>query len=1176
MRFKRLDLDRYGRFTGHSIDFGDVRKAGDFHLVYGPNEAGKSTLRDACIDFLFGFPHQTKYNFLHANPVLQIGAVISLGGVEHACRRIKRDSASLLGAGGEGVDETLFRAVLGDVSRAGYEQMFSLDEDSLVQGGDAILESEGDLGTLLFAAASGLSGLSGGLEAIRAEADGFFKKSGRVHRLKSARDELKALQETIRERDVQAGAFETLRGEEAARSAHYTEARELRDRNTARLDRLKTLLDALRPWRELQEREMALAEVADAPDAPDGWLAELETLAVTEAATRSGLRECGDAVTRATEVLEAIVVDEPALAIARAVKRLSEDDLEARYRTSQDIENRRRELRHIERDIADLCARLGRPDIEDPKSLVLPAATRGRIQELIEQRSGLLAREETAREEAGAARARRAAAAQALEEINETDEPADLADFTRRIGDLREDLDDRTRAARESRCHELEADLGAALAALAPWRGAPAELADLAVPDAGQLQQLQESGAALREDRAALAGDIERLLDEKAAHEAEIAALSRASDGIDDAAAREARGVRDRAWAGLRADLAADPVPERGRLETVADAVEAGIAECDRIQDRRLGLVSELTDLRRAGVALARCEAALGRAREKQAAAAQRFKAHEDAAGDLLKGLGLPPATPLASLDVWLERRLTALARIEGLERARGELAVVDGQRETAKVMLIGAMEAAGLAMNGRASETLDVRAALERCDAAIAAWTARRQARAEAQAALKEAAREAEARDKRHEAAEAARAAWEAAWQEVIASTWIGAASPAEVRELAGLLDTVSGKLVEADALRLRVEAMGEDRKAYTAEVTRLAEALGGRVEGDTPLDIADTLRRRVSQAEEAARLRRDRIGELEAAEARLAKARHAARAVAARIAEMTRIIPAQDLDGLRTALKRSEEKHRLQRDIARLETQLVAMLDAVDAATMRATLAECLPTEESIAALRAELGGLQGAREAEEAHVAALYHEWKTAETALKAIAGDGEVARLEEQRRVLLLDIEHEAHAYMRLSAGALLVEEALRSYRETHRSTMMRRASDAFVKMTRGGFTGLFSAQGKKGEVLVGMRSDGSTIVAPEMSRGTQFQLYLALRIAGHADFTEKREALPFFADDILEPFDDDRSAETFALLSEMSRRGQVVYLTHHRHLCDLARDVCGEDGVTLHELPGRGA
>ena len=55
MRLNRLDLTRYGKFTDQNINLGE-RKAGepDFHIVYGPNEAGKSTALAAFLDLLFG------------------------------------------------------------------------------------------------------------------------------------------------------------------------------------------------------------------------------------------------------------------------------------------------------------------------------------------------------------------------------------------------------------------------------------------------------------------------------------------------------------------------------------------------------------------------------------------------------------------------------------------------------------------------------------------------------------------------------------------------------------------------------------------------------------------------------------------------------------------------------------------------------------------------------------------------------------------------------------------------------------------------------------------------------------------------------------------------------------------------------------------------------------------
>ena len=54
MRVRRLDLLRYGHFTDRSFELpaGDV----DLHIVFGPNEAGKSTALAAIEDLLFGVP----------------------------------------------------------------------------------------------------------------------------------------------------------------------------------------------------------------------------------------------------------------------------------------------------------------------------------------------------------------------------------------------------------------------------------------------------------------------------------------------------------------------------------------------------------------------------------------------------------------------------------------------------------------------------------------------------------------------------------------------------------------------------------------------------------------------------------------------------------------------------------------------------------------------------------------------------------------------------------------------------------------------------------------------------------------------------------------------------------------------------------------------------------------
>lgn len=50
---------------------------------------------------------------------------------------------------------------------------------------------------------------------------------------------------------------------------------------------------------------------------------------------------------------------------------------------------------------------------------------------------------------------------------------------------------------------------------------------------------------------------------------------------------------------------------------------------------------------------------------------------------------------------------------------------------------------------------------------------------------------------------------------------------------------------------------------------------------------------------------------------------------------------------------------------------------------------------------------------------------------------------------------------------------------------------------------------------------------------------------------------------------METFDDFRAEEAFRLFGEMAQVGQVIYLTHHPHLCEIARQVCPT--VKVHHL-----
>lgn len=94
MRFDTLNIPAFGPFTAVSYDF--VPSQHDLHVIYGPNEAGKSSLLRGIHHLLYGFPTSTDDAFLHEYKKLRIGATVSDGGHRLTFLRKKGKVGTLL------------------------------------------------------------------------------------------------------------------------------------------------------------------------------------------------------------------------------------------------------------------------------------------------------------------------------------------------------------------------------------------------------------------------------------------------------------------------------------------------------------------------------------------------------------------------------------------------------------------------------------------------------------------------------------------------------------------------------------------------------------------------------------------------------------------------------------------------------------------------------------------------------------------------------------------------------------------------------------------------------------------------------------------------------------------------------------------------------------------------
>lgn len=357
----------------------------------------------------------------------------------------------------------------------------------------------------------------------------------------------------------------------------------------------------------------------------------------------------------------------------------------------------------------------------------------------------------------------------------------------------------------------------------------------------------------------------------------------------------------------------------------------------------------------------------------------------------------------------------------------------------------------------------------------------------------------------------------------------------------------------------------METDQKLFAAEVTAIAEALNIEPIPSTVLDLAKAVSDSVQSARMAQAGRAAKVTSLESVRERQRALAETQEIHTKRKLEMTTLFGVNSLAEVGVKLQIVAKKVELEEQA---NTTACELLDALRVRTIGE--AECALDAADRSALETELAEQKARFEDHDLRSRELFSAHSKAVDQIEAVGGDDAVARIEEQRRTVLLDIEDKALRYLRLRVGIAAAEHALRVYRDRHRGSMITKAAEAFRTISRGTYTGLTTQPDKDNEILVAIGADGSSKIASELSKGTRFQLYLALRIAGHHEYAKVRRLVPFVADDIMETFDNFRAEEALKLFANMATEGQVIYLTHHTHLRDIAQKVC--PSAKLHELP----
>lgn len=1162
MRIARLDLARYGHFTDLSLAL--PQGTLDFHLLVGPNEAGKSTLRRAILDLLFGIELRSPYNFRHAYPDLRLGARIEQADAALDFHRVKARTRTLRDAHDAVLPDTALAPFLGACERGFFEQMFGLDHARLVAGGRDILSAANDVGQILFQSAAGIARFGRVREALEQEADALWAKRRSGEReyyiaadaLAQAQEALK--QATVRTRDWVAARAEVERLEQ---EAAQTQARyEALAKQRARLERARRVAPVLHA---LREREAALAALgAVAPLAADaGRSLDAAERAMALAHQARQLYETQASALAAD--LARIRPNHALLARAQDIEALAAQRHQVRNHPA-DIAKRQEEARAHWKTLEGLARALGWP-AETPEALAerLPSqVVRAAAAALVRRHDTLAQALDNAREAEALKQGELAELDQALAQVPASELPGALVsalDAAQALGDVT------AQAGRlGARVERAEREFAAAEAALGQWPMDLATLRRLVLP--GDAER-----TALREARDRGRSEADGLAQRRFEHQAAIADLDlgiaqyqAAHQPVAVAELTAARQARDRLWAEIRAGTRALPAAGATYEDLVRTADDLADRRHDKAQeaaslqsqrDQRARLIEQLAQVER------RTEAQ----RRQQAAQAADWETR-------MAALGLPGMT-LEQLGPWCAARERVLAAAEEVAAARADQAALCRQAEAARdalaAALVPASEPAAESAPEPSPESGESLAALvlsaaqrvETVRRAHARRSALSEQRAAAVAALQTLAG-------RRAQAQAALASWGEEWARCLVDLHLPAATATGAAEGAlAILARIEEHLDKQRDLRdARINPMRRDLTAFADAANRLARDLGPDLDPEptphlnptpklaadlaarAPEEIAQVLAERLAQARADDREQQRLSAELQAVRARADAEAARLREAEATLAPLLHAAAATDTTALRAAIARSDQRRALQAEIDALARTLGEGSDGLARAELEAELAALDP-----GAIPAQLQTLEQDLDAlieqQRDNAAAL----RTAQTCLERIAGQDDAARAEAARQEALARMGRAVERYLRTYTAARLLRWAIERYREARQGPMLRRAGEVFAALTLGSFERLVVDYEKEPPTLHGQRPDGERVGIAGLSDGTRDQLYLALRLAALELHLDQSPPLPFIADDLFINWDAERASAGLEALVRLSARTQVIFLTHHDHL-----------------------
>lgn len=1167
MKINYLNLQAFGHFTDYHLFFDETK---NFHLLYGPNEAGKSTILRSISNYLYGFPRQTADAFLHSNSKLRIeGELQKVNGEKLQFVRRKGQKNTVLDEDNNPLDEKKVSSFINGISEQQFTNMFALDHVRIREGGESLLQSDGNVAQSLFSAASGINALRNVLEELESRTSNLYGKNKSKTAINSALREEKDLSKKITENQLKIQDWKDL---ERRYADGKKEIEKLKNdikqltKEENKYKRLKQTLPKVALRKELMEKHAELSYIPNLPER----IEELrkENVQKLESA-KSAKKQAEEDLQKMERQLENIQIPDGILEQKALIESLYRDSSSYQKDVKQ-LPNLEAKYRQLEQTIFSMLKELGREtdNIDLVEQYRVNAEIKKTIQELAEQRPVLESNEKNALEEYDSLekeRNNRQNEFQLLKEVVNLEDLESAIEKGKAEGNL-----DRSLKEKQIELHKLEYQIAELLRNLPLFIGTNEELLQLKVPN---LKETVKKFQKQYDEIHLLIGQLHQKIEEENAaiekYEKRIRDLESLADIPTLSELEGARNYRDAGWLVIRQKLNTGDVDPSALSQfakglPIDMAFEKSVRETDDIADKlrteaeKVGEKNKLlADIAASKNKVLTLTSSLEKANNHMHTWEEQWKEHWHPAK-------MEPLTPEEMLE-WLDQYNAIVELNHHKQVTSAQLKEI----EKKQVMLVTLLEKS-LAAIGSTTEFSNLEDLLHFAEQTRKRLTEEKNKRNHLQESLKNLSEKLDrANDKKTRAVRSLKS-WQDNWEKAIEKLGFSKdSSPNVVKELLETFEACVHHYDELKQTEKEISAIKDRIEGFETSVKSLEQTIiTNLVEHSMDIAVSDlfaVLQKAHQDQVEIANLTKQAVqikDNIKVAEAQMKDTSEILETLLAQAGCKS----IEELEKIESAFK---QKGEIQEKIQQLEEQLIELGNGrrLEELLEEADLANKDTLDMELEEIQKQLKDLDQTRsEVEQAH-GVVKNEYME-----KIEGANFESVKAAEEKQSKLASIANDTEEYITYKLASILLQKGIEFYQESNQSPILNRASEIFHRLTLGSFDGLTVEYDKKDQpVIMGIRNQDEKVEVSGMSDGTTDQLYLSLRIASLENYVRENEPIPFIVDDILVHFDDERSKETLKVLLELSTQTQIIFFTHHYRNIELMKAIASDNVYQLTEL-----